>query len=166
MGAVPERSRRVSDSEESNVVPAPYPGHIGASAKRGRRHNPERRSRLIAATLDVIASSGVAGTSRREVARRADVPLGSMTYHFANMDELLCLAFSQFTSGRIASFDECMRDATSPNEAREAHVQTIYQDFLATDDLGVVYELYAIALRRPAIKKLMQQWIESSRNSL
>ena len=56
---------------------------------RRRRHDPQRRDRIIDASLEVIAEHGVAGTSHRRVAAAADVPLGSMTYHFEGMDELL-----------------------------------------------------------------------------
>lgn len=54
-----------------------------------RRLDPDRRSRIIDAALDVIAEKGVAGTTHRRVAAMADVPLGSMTYRFHSMDELL-----------------------------------------------------------------------------
>lgn len=60
-----------------------------------RRFDPERRDRIIEATLDLISAEGVAGTSHRKVAAVADVPLGSMTYHFAGMDDLLHEAFTR-----------------------------------------------------------------------
>ena len=40
---------------------------------RPRRHDPERRQRIIQACLDVIAERGVAGVSHRLVAAAADV---------------------------------------------------------------------------------------------
>ena len=43
------------------------------TSKPTRRHDPERRSRIIAATLDVIAEQGVDGTSHRRVAAAAGV---------------------------------------------------------------------------------------------
>ena len=59
------------------------------AATAQRRYDPGRRDRIIDACLDVIAESGVAGTSHRRVAQAADVPLGSMTYHFTGMNDLL-----------------------------------------------------------------------------
>ena len=56
--------------------------HTAAFVRRARRVDPNRRQRIIDACLDVIAERGVAGTSHRIVAEAADVPLGSMTYHF------------------------------------------------------------------------------------
>ena len=66
------------------------------AATTQRRYDPGRRDRIINACLDVIAETGVAGTSHRKVAEAADVPLGSMTYHFSGMNELLHEAFSRF----------------------------------------------------------------------
>lgn len=66
------------------------------SSKKSRRTDPERRARIIDATLDMIAQHGVASITHRKIAAAAaaDVPLGSMTYHFAGMQELLKDAFS------------------------------------------------------------------------
>ncbi|CAM5488856.1 hypothetical protein SGRI78S_04750 [Streptomyces griseus subsp. griseus] len=61
------------------------------------RTDPERRDRIIDAVLDLIVDEGVAGVSHRKVAARAGVPLGSMTYHFSGMDELLHEAFTRFS---------------------------------------------------------------------
>lgn len=134
---------------------------------RGRRYDPERRSRLIDTALAVIADKGVAGTTHREIARRADVPLGSMTYHFANMEELLCLAFSRFVETCAARFDVRMETAVTSAQAQEALVQAIVVDYLATpDDMILAYELYAAASRKPLLREVMQHWMEESQRSL
>ena len=54
-----------------------------------RRVDPDRKDRIVDAALDVIAEHGVAGATHRTIAAAADVPLGSMTYHFENLDEVL-----------------------------------------------------------------------------
>ncbi|MFT4463877.1 MAG: TetR/AcrR family transcriptional regulator [Sodalis sp. (in: enterobacteria)] len=61
------------------------------SSKKSRRTDPDRRARIIDATLDMIAQHGVASITHRKIAAAADVPLGSMTYHFAGMQDLLKL---------------------------------------------------------------------------
>ncbi|MGW1284542.1 TetR/AcrR family transcriptional regulator, partial [Streptomyces sp. NPDC002586] len=52
-----------------------------------RRHDPERRQRIIDAAIRVVGRDGIAGLSHRSVAAEADVPLGSTTYHFATLEE-------------------------------------------------------------------------------
>ena len=61
-----------------------------------RRVDPDRRERIIDCVLELVAVQGMAGTSHRKVAALADVPLGSMTYHFSGMDELLEATFTRF----------------------------------------------------------------------
>ena len=90
-------------TENPDGVPAP---------RRVRRHDPGRRDRLIGAALTVLAEKGVAATSHREIARAADVPLGSMTYHFASLDEVLAEAFTRHAEAVAAVFDARLRAAT------------------------------------------------------
>lgn len=56
--------------------------------RRTRRHDPRRREPVLDVALDVLAEDGVAGITQRKVTARADVPLGSVTCHFASLTEL------------------------------------------------------------------------------
>ncbi|QUH06011.1 TetR family transcriptional regulator [Saccharopolyspora erythraea] len=134
---------------------------------RSRRFDPERRTRIVDATLELIAEEGVAGTSHRKIAARADVPLGSMTYHFESMDELLWESFSRFIHGVIAAFERRMGAARSLEEAAEAVAGIIYEDVFATrQDLVLTLELYALAAREPAYRGLLSEWMGRSRLAL
>lgn len=53
--------------------------------ERGRR----RRTAIVGAAAELALEAGLAAVSHRAVARRAGVPLGSTTYYFATLDELL-----------------------------------------------------------------------------
>lgn len=48
-----------------------------------------RRNALVQAAADIAAEHGFGAVSHRAVARRAGVPLGSTTYYFASLDDLL-----------------------------------------------------------------------------
>jgi DNA-binding transcriptional regulator YbjK len=126
-----------------------------------RRSDPERRDRLIDVTLDLIAENGVAGTSHRRIATRADVPLGSMTYHFDGMDDLLHEAFTRFAGTIIERFEQSLGAATTPDEARAAIVALIHDD-LASDgrlrDQVLSYELYTLAARQPRFRAITREW--------
>ena len=67
----------------------------GRGALMPRRHDPERRQRIIDAAIRVVGAKGLAGLSHRTVAAEADVPLGSTTYHFKTLDELMVAALRQ-----------------------------------------------------------------------
>lgn len=142
----------------------PDPAH---GSRSGRRNDPERRERIIAACLDVIAESGVAGASHRRIAAAAGVPLGSMTYHFAGIDDLLHEAFSRFAATVSSRFERRMAAASDPVSARAAVVAIIVED-VAHDsrDLVLAHELYTLAARVPAYRALTTAWMRRSRAAL
>lgn len=131
-----------------------------------RRFDPERRDRIIEATLDLIASEGVAGTSHRKVAALADVPLGSMTYHFSGMDELLHEALTLFATRISDRFERRMSEASSGEEIKEAVVEMILEDTYGDrNGLVLTLELYTLAARKPAFRHLTHDWMIRSRTA-
>ena len=141
------------------------PPSVAVTAQR--RHDPGRRDRIIDACLDVIARSGVAGTSHRKVAESAGVPLGSMTYHFTGMDELLHEAFSRFarqTSERLNTVIEAAPDAAA---AQRTIADVITRVVFSSDrDLVLTHELYTLAAREPAYRDITNAWMARSRRTL
>ncbi|MDO5661923.1 MAG: TetR family transcriptional regulator [Brachybacterium sp.] len=132
-----------------------------------RRHDPQRRDRIIDACLAVIAENGVAGTTHRRVAAAADVPLGSMTYHFADKDELLREALTRFADSVATSLGTRMAAATTRDEAIEGIITHIQDDVLASPrDLVLTHELYTLAARDPAYRQLTNAWMRASRSAL
>ncbi|MEN3540683.1 TetR family transcriptional regulator [Microbispora sp. ZYX-F-249] len=135
--------------------------------RRPRRHDPGRRDRLIDAALAVIAERGVAGTTHREIARVADVPLGSTTYHFASLEEVLAEAFTRHAESVARVFDERMRAARDREAAVEAVIALVSDDLLgAQRDLVLAVELYLAAARNPALRAVTQAWMARSRQAL
>jgi TetR/AcrR family transcriptional regulator, regulator of biofilm formation and stress response len=127
----------------------------------------------VDAALTVIAERGVAGTTHREIARAADVPLGSMTYHFASLDEVLTEAFTRHADAAATVFDERMAAATDRAAAVDAVVTLVADDLLGSGSgtgsgVGLVLsvELYVAAARNPALKAVTQAWMARSRRAL
>ncbi|MEV4174715.1 TetR family transcriptional regulator [Nonomuraea sp. NPDC049709] len=138
-----------------------------AIPRRQRRHDPGRRDRLIDAALTVIAERGVAGTTHREIARAADVPLGSMTYHFASLEEVLAEAFTRHADAVARVFDERLSAARDRDEAVEAVITLVADDLLGSrHDLVLTAELYVAAARNPALLAVTQAWMARSRQAL
>ena len=132
-----------------------------------RRVDPGRRDRIIDACLDVVAREGVAGTSHRRVAAAAGVPLGSMTYHFAGMDELLTEAFTRFADRAADAFDDAVGAAADTAGALAAVVGLI--DASRTDarhDAVLTYELYTLAARDRRYRAITERWMRRSRAAL
>ncbi|MDI3417691.1 TetR/AcrR family transcriptional regulator [Streptomyces luteolus] len=129
--------------------------------------DPQRRARILAATLDHIAEEGVAGVSHRKIATRAGVPLGSMTYHFSGIDELLREAFTGFADHFVTVFEEHLGHATTAEEACEAVTDLVHTlSEGPRRDLVLTQELYTLAARRPEYRKLTQSWMRRSRQRL
>ncbi|GGP88346.1 TetR family transcriptional regulator [Streptomyces griseomycini] len=126
--------------------------------------DPHRRERILAAALDLIAEEGVAGVSHRKIAARARVPLGSMTYHFTGIDDLLLQAFTGYADHVVAVFEQHLGGATTADEAREAVTDLIHT--LSENprrDLILTQELYALAARHEPYRALCARWMRRSR---
>jgi TetR/AcrR family transcriptional regulator, regulator of biofilm formation and stress response len=134
---------------------------------RSRRSDPGRRDRIIDIAIDVIAERGVAGTTHRLVAAAADVPLGSMTYHFDSLDELFRLAFERHAAAAFARFDAVLTSVPAGGDPREAVVHIICDESLGYQrDLVVAIELYGLAARRAEFRVITQNWMAASRGAL
>ncbi|CAL9620518.1 TetR/AcrR family transcriptional regulator [Streptomyces sp. enrichment culture] len=126
-----------------------------------RRHDPERRQRIIDAAIRVVGQKGIAGLSHRTVAAEADVPLGSTTYHFATLDDLMVAALRQANEGfaRVVAAHPALSD---PEADLPGELARVLGEWLGGDRTGVEleYELYLAALRRPALRPVAAEWAE------
>lgn len=128
---------------------------------RPRRHDPERRQRIVDAALRVVGARGIEGLSHRTVAAEADVPLGSTTYHFASLDELLVAALRQANEG----FGRELRESGAPADPETDLAGELARhmgQWIAGERTGVEleYELYLAALRRPALRPVAAEWTD------
>ncbi|MFJ7135996.1 TetR/AcrR family transcriptional regulator [Streptomyces fungicidicus] len=129
--------------------------------------DPHRRERILAAALDLIAEAGVAGASHRRIAARAQVPLGSMTYHFTGIDDLLLQAFTGFARHVVTVFETHLGGATTADEAREAVTDLIHTlSEGPRRDLILTQELYTLAARHEPYRELCARWMRRSRTLL
>ncbi|MEV7318697.1 TetR family transcriptional regulator [Streptomyces sp. NPDC093970] len=126
-----------------------------------RRYDPGRRQRIIEAAIRVVGEKGLAGLSHRSVAAAADVPLGSTTYHFKTLDELMVATLRQANEGfaKVLAAHGELDDATADLATVLARV---LGDWLSGDRTSVEleYELYLAALRRPALRAVAAEWAD------
>ena len=135
-------------------------------AAAGRPDGISRRDLLIDSTLAVIAEHGVAGTTHRRVAAAAGVPLGSTTYYFADLHDLLGTAFGRFADHISERFEARLALARTAAEAIDQITDFLLYDFDDPQDLALSYELYAYAIRRPPIGDLVEAWFARSQQAL
>jgi len=126
-----------------------------------RRYDPERRQRIIDAAIRVVGAKGLAGLSHRSVAAEADVPLGSTTYHFKTLDDLMVAALRQANEG-FAKVIAARGGLEDPRGDLAQELAGWMGEWLAGDRTGVEleYELYLAALRRPALRPVAAEWAQ------
>jgi DNA-binding transcriptional regulator YbjK len=112
----------------------------------------------------VVGERGVEGLTHRAVAAIAGVPLGSTTYHFKTLDDLLVAAMQEAkraTDEELREWSDSLRRDGDPDLPRA--LASYVLDAL-TNHWGrtvVEIELYMAALRRPQLLELSKVWDES-----
>ncbi|MEV5718542.1 TetR family transcriptional regulator [Amycolatopsis mediterranei] len=143
------------------------PGARGRTdGRRPRRHDPGRRIRILDAALDVLVERGMTGMTHRHVAARADVPLGSVTYHFAGLAELQAQAFARFVELQTAVFERLFDDVGTREEFVEVLVDLVHASPARQRSAVLGFELHLAALRDPGLRVLAEAWTRSSQEVL
>jgi AcrR family transcriptional regulator len=132
--------RRRSDVTEQDQAP-----------NRSRFAPDIRRAMIVDAARRHIVERGLAATSAREVAKAADVSIGTLTYHFATMDELLAEVLASTMRQFEQTIDEQLAKQQSPLAAlvllMDAHFSR------ASVEVGVLWiEFWTRSVREPSLR--------------
>ncbi|MGX6604301.1 TetR/AcrR family transcriptional regulator [Micromonosporaceae bacterium Da 78-11] len=138
-----------------------------APVRGPRRFDPDRKARIIDAAIEVLADHGVTGTTSRRIAAAADVPLGSLTYHFDGLDDLLAQAFRRHAE-RMSPLYEAHFDQVRDLPGFVDAVTDLIHGGAGADprQWAIAYELYLAALRDPALRTVTEAWMRRSRTVL
>jgi TetR/AcrR family transcriptional regulator, regulator of biofilm formation and stress response len=113
---------------------------------------------MIQAACELLAEVGVAGLTHRLVAARANVPLGSTTYYFDSLDDLVTAALAyaaEVTAEGLRAWAEALR--ASPDVP--ATLAALTADYLRDRaQMRTWNELYAAAGHRPELRSLARMW--------
>lgn len=122
-----------------------------ASAELG-----DAEHRILDAVLAVLADGGLAGVSMRAVARRADVALGLINYHFHDKTSLIAAALRRLGDDDILLVaPEYGLDPVKRLRAAFRHVAD--DEFLRTDYLGLRLQLWSLARVDPIYAEINRQ---------
>jgi AcrR family transcriptional regulator len=141
---MPERSaRRAIDNEADQP------------AKRGRPSGDHqaKRAELLDAAASVVAEEGYAHASLRKVAHRAGGTTGTVTYYFANKEELI----TALVESRFDEYDamlDASRDAADIRAVFESWVARISDD---SESWLVMFQLLAHARHEPALAAVIER---------
>lgn len=121
----------------------------------------ERRREIAQAVIVVVAEHGVRGLTHRRVAEAADVPLGSTTYHFSTLDDLLAAGLELAAERNLAMMHRSARTLAS-GESRDlpTWLTDLVIDMVTTQRESNIAEreLYLEAIRTPALRPAATRW--------
>ena len=117
-----------------------------------RPNDPQRRERILQATLDTIAAHGIHAVTHRKIATCANVPLGSLTYYFSGIEALIEEAFSLFTAEMSAQYQQGFVGVTNREQACDAIADLIFSepDEPVRNERGVRRVCFDVSGVRPA----------------
>ncbi|TDE11873.1 TetR/AcrR family transcriptional regulator [Jiangella asiatica] len=122
--------------------------------------NPERRTALLDAAIDVLAAQGARGLTFRAVDDQASVPVGTTSNYFPSRDELLRQA-GEYVFVRLTPSPEAAAEMLAgPHDRDQERVlmQTLLRHAEA-DRAGylALFELRLEAVRRPQLREAFAQ---------
>lgn len=129
-------------------------------------NDPERRERIVDATMSLLQDAGVTGVSARAVAARAGVPLSSVSYHFDSVRALLLEA-----SRRVAALRSNGLAAWSATLTQDTVIERLAEQIHAQITTGraltvIAYELYVLGLRDDDFRALSASVSSALRQAL
>ena len=133
-----------------------------AERSRARRGptDPTRRDRIADAALSIVLEQGVAAVSHRAVAERSGVPLGSTTYHFESLDDLLVTAVARAVEQYAEDLDRWSQAVADDGADLVDAICDLVETALGVERqrTRAAYDLYFAALHRPALVRPARAW--------
>ncbi|MEV0373754.1 TetR family transcriptional regulator [Streptomyces sp. NPDC050636] len=129
-------------------------------ARRPRRHDPNRRERILDVVEELIVERGIEGLTHRVVAERADVSLSSTTYYFTDREAMIKAALERAVD-RFAGYIKAWaaeHAEDTPEQLAEALADSVMSTLDESHRVAMVqYELHLAALRRPGLRETAEQ---------
>lgn len=120
--------------------------------------NPERRTALLDAAIEVLADEGARGLTFRTVDVRAGVPVGTTSNYFASRDELLMQVGSHVYVRFVPDPAELERAGTGPatTDRFVRVMQGVVARLVERRSVSLaLLELRLEATRRPALQRML-----------
>lgn len=141
--------------------------HEQASSPSGKQsHGSERgvRERMLRATLELIASGGVAAVTNRRVATAAGVSLGSLTYHFSSQAQLLRESLLLYVEEETARREQIAHELASEKPGVEQVAEAVERLVAIPSDIPqqiAELELHLQAARDPELRDASQRCFDA-----
>lgn len=128
------------------------------------RRDPEaRRQQIIKAAVRAIAEVGVGNVTHRQIAAIAGVPLGSTTYYFPTLDDLVAAALREATEYSRAGLEAWAEELVVSRDVPATFIELMRRYLGDRDQALLEYEVCLAAARSPELRPAAQLWIDGLR---
>jgi DNA-binding transcriptional regulator YbjK len=135
-------------------------------AKNSSSRSEPTRVSLMAAALQVIAETGVKSVTHRKICAAANLSLGTVNYHYADLNQLLLDAFSCYVDEVSAKYEDSFPIAHNDDDLADAVLRLIAALSEDTKSAILMWELYAEAGRDKTYRRLVQKWSRRAKSGV
>lgn len=141
--------------------------NVQTDAKARRRSSADRRTEITAAALECLIEHGYAGLTARRVAGRAGISLGHLTYHFANMEEVMVEAYRHVAQRLAITAPIGELAGLNPTQRFAKYLQSVYApETLSPQNIRLRVDLWSAAQELGAVAEIERALHEEMRASI
>jgi DNA-binding transcriptional regulator YbjK len=135
-------------------------------AKNSSSRSEPTRIALMTATLQVITETGVKSVTHRKVCAAANLSLGTVNYHYADLNELLLDAFSCHVDEVSAKYEDSFPNVHDDDDLADAVLRLVSALSTDTESAILMWELYAEAGRDKTYRRLVRRWSKRAKSGV
>ncbi|WP_168703922.1 TetR/AcrR family transcriptional regulator [Gordonia paraffinivorans] len=124
------------------------------------------RVALMEAALQVIIDSGVKGVTHRKVCSAANLALGSVNYHYDDLDGLLLDAFAYHVDRISEQYESAFSLVRGDEDLADAVVAMTRKLAEDTNSVVLMWEMYAQGARENAYRQLIRTWSKRAKSGV
>ena len=129
----------------------------------------ERKIKIMTSVLDVIAEQGVVGATYRRIAKRAGVTLGTLTYKFDSIEQLIESSFIYFAEANPSLYLDVLEDSATDDQVLGRLVDMCCckcDCSIIRRTISISYELSAYASKNSAMVGTVGIWRRRNQEGL
>jgi AcrR family transcriptional regulator len=120
----------------------------------------ERRSQIIESAIKVIARQGFADTRMDDVAAESGLSKGLLYWYFNSKEEIITAIAELLFGVELREVQNLSVDGQTARACLESFLEVFLEDLRKLLRVTpIIYELYALAFRNPAVRGVMQEYL-------
>ncbi len=135
-------------------------------AKNSSSRSEPTRVALMTAALQVITETGVKSVTHRKVCAAANLSLGTVNYHYSDLNQLLLDAFSSYVDEVSAKYEDSFPVAHDDEDLADAVLRLVAALSEDTKSAILMWELYAEAGRDKTYRRLVRKWSKRAKSGV